>query len=65
MKDKNKNSAVSAGIAILEIASEIGLLYFRSMELAGLTQEQKDAHIAETRARFQASRQEPLEAPPD
>ena len=55
----------AGAIIALEIANELGLLYFKSMELAGLTQEQKDAHIVESRAKFEAARQEPVEKPPD
>ena len=51
------------GLAILR---ELGLLYFRSMELAGLkTQEEKDAHYQQTRVNYYASLKEPVQAPPE
>ena len=50
------------GLAILK---ELGMAYFRAMELAGLkTQEEKDAHYGETRLEYYKSIGEPVTPPP-
>ncbi len=57
---------VTGALTALAIVKELGMLYFRAMELAGLkTQEEKDAHLTETRLAYYQSIKDPVEAPPE
>jgi hypothetical protein len=57
---------VEGALIGLAIVRELGLLYFKAMELAGLkTQEEKDAHYNETRLEYYQSIKEPVTAPPE
>ena len=59
------DQAVEGALIGLAILREIGLAYFRAMELAGLkTQEEKDAHYQQTRTDYYVSLKEPEQAPP-
>ncbi len=52
-------------LAILETASEVGLLYFRLLEQARLTAEQKVVHYQETQRKYYASIGKPVPKPPE
>ncbi len=60
-------SAEAAAVLIaLEVASELGLLYFRLLDTAGLSPEEKEAHYQATRVKYYLSIGKPVpELPKD